>query len=132
MDGWQQFWEVVDQFKLENGDYDLRISGQPKERAFNRRSKIKTRNWESVVSEAAAEDAPEVLPTGSLGLRVLFMSGKCIGDLSNLIKSLEDALNRRAYKDDRQIDMLHAARIYGPDVPDRILVKVLERQNGQV
>jgi Holliday junction resolvase RusA-like endonuclease len=126
MDPWEH-WRQIERFTRDVGDYDFPIYTQPKERAWNGRSKIKTRTWESMVSEAAAEDAPENRPTGRLRAQLLFISKAPKGDLSNAIKSVEDALNRRAYGDDRQIDAIEALRVYGPTLSDRVLVRLFER-----
>lgn len=83
-----------------------------------------------MVAEGVTEDAPEILPADRLGIEVLFLSTNPIGDLSNCIKTLEDALNRRAYKDDKQIDYIKALRVYEPNLDSRILLRVKERDNA--
>lgn len=125
------FWNYFEerkQFTEEVGDYYLPIHGQPKQRAYGGRSKLKTRTWEKMVSDSIAEDAPEIVPAGRLGLRVLFLAQHTRGDLSNLIKSLEDAFNRRAYKDDAQIDYIEALRVKCDK--EAVVVKVFERANA--
>lgn len=77
-----------------------------------------------------SEEAPEILPADRLGIEVLFLSTKPIGDLSNCIKTLEDALNRRAWGDDKQIDYIKALRVYEPGLESRILMRVNEREQA--
>lgn len=123
---WQQFEEEKRRFSLLNADYDFFLPAQPKQRSHGH-TKQKTRTWERTVFEAAGEQAPEILPTGRIGMEIMFLAQKPIGDLSNCIKTLEDALNRRAYKDDRQIDYLTAVRKHSPEVEqDRVSVKIYE------
>jgi Holliday junction resolvase RusA-like endonuclease len=117
-------------FQKAAGEYDFPIYSQPKQRHGPNGSKAATRNWEALIGQAAEDQAPRVIPTGPIGLRALFLCERKSGDLSNMIKSLEDALNRRAFHDDDQIDYLEVLRVYGTDVPNRILVKVLEKVNG--
>lgn len=112
------------QFSKLAGDYDIRIWTQPKERHGRT---LKTKSWQDTVFEAIEDQAPRIIPAGRLGLKVLFMSPTKVGDISNAIKSLEDAFNRRAYHDDEAIDYIEALRVYGPNIPNRILVKVLEK-----
>ena len=109
------------------GNYDFNIFTQPKQRSHGA-TKAATRTWEKAVYEDAAEQAPRIVPAGRLGMHVLFLAQKKTGDLSNCLKTIEDALNRRGYKDDEQIDALKVVRYYGPDVErDRICVKIFER-----
>lgn len=123
---WQQFEEEVQRFSILNADYDFPIFAQPKQRSHGA-TKAKTRTWERTVFEAASEQAPDILPAGRLGMHIMFLAQKPIGDLSNCIKTIEDALNRRAYRDDRQIDVLKVVRKFSPDVEqDRIGVKIFE------
>lgn len=130
MDPWKRFQAEQAQFARLRGDYDFSIYTQPKQRGHGH-SKIATRTWEKTVAESAEEQAPRLIPGGRLGLEVLFLSTKPVGDLDNCIKSLSDALNRRAWHDDRAIDWINAVRIYGPEVEEnRILARVRERGNG--
>jgi len=124
-----KLWENSQTFNREVGDYDFPIDAQPKERSHGA-TRLKTRRWEQVVYEGAEEQAPRILPAGRLSMRALFLATKPIGDLSNCIKSLEDALNRRAYHDDRAIDHIEAMRVYAPDYEGktRILTRVFERK----
>lgn len=128
MTPWEMFKAEQASFAKLAGDYDFPIASQPKQRSHGY-TKLQTRTWERVVFEGAEEQAPQIIPGGRLALDVLFLSTKPVGDLSNCLKSLEDALNKRAYRDDRQIDWITAGRIYGPQISkDRILVKVRERE----
>lgn len=127
MDPWTRFKAEQVRFARLRGDYEFSIYTQPKERGQGY-SKIATRTWEKSVAESAEEQAPLTLPGGRLGLEVLFLSTKPVGDLDNCIKSLSDALNRRAWNDDKDIDWINAVRIYGPEVTEnRILTRVRER-----
>ena len=113
-------------------EYDLRIQANPKQRHGPGGTKAKTRNWEALVSEAVTESAPESPIINRVGLRVLFMinsKNPPVHDLDNAIKSLSDALNRRAYHDDKQIDYLEALRVWSPDMENRIKAEVYERAN---
>jgi Holliday junction resolvase RusA-like endonuclease len=120
-------WELwqPEQFKRPVGEYDIKIWTQAKERHGRT---LNTRSWQDTVFEATEEQAPRILPVGRLGLQVLFLSTKPTGDLSNALKALEDALNRRAYHDDASVDYIETMRVYGPDIPNRILVRVREQQ----
>lgn len=127
-----QYWQTVDAFKSGDFDeYDIGIHAQPKQRVGQSgHTKLKTRDWESNVFQAAGEQAPETPPLGRIGLEVLFFINSKSPprhDLSNAIKTLEDALNRRGYHDDRQIDYLKALRVYGPEHKDRIIARIYER-----
>lgn len=127
MNPWQLFKDEQLRFKKQVGDYDFKIPLQTKERSHGA-TKLSTRTWERFVFEGTEEQAPLILPGGRLGMDILFLSTKPIGDLSNCVKILEDALNRRAYQDDRQIDHLNALRYYGPEIGnDRILTRIRER-----
>lgn len=124
---WDHFKEK-DLFCREAGEYDISLYTQPKERSTRSgHSKLKTKGWEDAVFQATEEQAPRIIPAGRLGLRILFMTTKKTGDLSNMLKSLEDALRHRAFHDDEGIDYIETLRVYGPDIPNRILTKVLER-----
>lgn len=46
-------------------------------------------------------------------------------DLSNLIKSVEDALNNCAYKDDNQISFINSSKIYGEKYSIKIIINEL-------
>jgi Holliday junction resolvase RusA-like endonuclease len=118
--------EVMEQFRKPSSGYDLPLTVQPKERSFKGHNKIKTRNWEQLVFEATEEDAPSELPRGRLALQALLFCPNYLGDISNMVKTLEDALKHRAYKDDRQIDVLNIARIVHPNA-NRTLVRILEK-----
>jgi Holliday junction resolvase RusA-like endonuclease len=127
MDEWLLFNKEAEVFNRVSGQFDLPIGVQPKERSFKGHSKIKTRSWEQLVFEATEEDGPPLLPKGRLALQALLFCSNNRGDLSNMIKTLEDALNKRAYEDDRQIDYLNVLRIVDPKAEERTLVRILER-----
>jgi Holliday junction resolvase RusA-like endonuclease len=128
MDPWTLFEQERRKFSVLNAEYDFGLRAQPKQRSHNGVTKMKTRNWEKLAYECAEEQAPEVVPTGRLGIEILFLSTKPVGDLDNCIKTFKDALNRCAYKDDRQIDFINALRVCGPEYTDRTLARVLERE----
>lgn len=50
-------------------------------------------------------------------------------DLDNVAKSILDALNGVAYKDDKQVNTLCISRIYG--LEDEIMVRLCEPQKGE-
>lgn len=121
------YWQQERAFRVDAGEYDFPIYAQPKQRHGPSGSKAATRNWEQCVFQASEDQAPRIIPAGRLGIHALFLAQKKSGDLSNMLKSLEDALNHRAWNDDEQIDYVKMMRVYGPDVPERILLRVLER-----
>lgn len=92
-------------------NYKFPIRAQAKERASKGRSKLATRTWEDLVSESAREQnevmgwLPYEIP---IVLSVDIYTLKPTGDLSNCLKSVEDALNGIAYTDDRLIHQLKA------------------------
>ena len=88
---------------------------------------MKTRNYQEVMAELAREEEYAKLMNPSLSLEVLFLATQKVGDLSNCLKSLEDAFNRIAYHDDKQIDSLKVDRLYGPQYPERTLIRISER-----
>lgn len=127
MNPWTLFKDQQNQFLKPAGDYDFKIPLQTKQRSHGA-TKLATRTWERLVFEGTEEQAPPILPMGRLSAEILFLSTKPVGDLSNCIKILEDALNRRAYQDDRQIDHINALRYYGPEIGnDRILLRLKEK-----
>ena len=127
MDPWTLFEQERKKFSIPNAEYDFGLRAQPKQRSHGR-TKQKTRKWEKLAYEIADEEAPEVLPDGRLGIEILFLSTSPVGDLDNCIKTLKDALNRRAYRDDRQIDFINALRVCGPEYTDITIARVLERE----
>lgn len=128
---WREHWDRV-KLLTQNQlpyEYDLPIEPQAKERARGGRTPIKTRSWEALVSEAVISQAPSPPLTSRIGLEVLFLinsKNPPRHDLSNALKTLEDALNRRAYVDDKQIDYLSALRVWSPDTPSRIEARIYE------
>lgn len=63
---------------------------------------------------------------GAIGIRITYYRAKKIGDLSNRIKVLEDALNGVAYVDDGQIDYIEMHRKDDPKKP-RVEVEIWTR-----
>lgn len=130
MQTWGEYWKQVEKFKSNYPDeYTIPVAPQPKERARGGRTPQRTRTWEAVVSEGVSAQLPPVPLTGRIGLEVLFLinsNNPPRHDISNAIKTLEDALNRRAYHDDNQIDYLSGLRIWSPDVPNKIEARVYE------
>jgi Holliday junction resolvase RusA-like endonuclease len=128
---WSEHWNRVHEITRNQMayEYEIPIAPQPKERARGGRTPIKTRTWEQVVSEGVSAQLPAVPPAGRIGLEVLFLINSKTPprhDISNAIKTLEDALNRRAYVDDNQIDYLSGLRIWSPNVQNRIEARVYE------
>jgi Holliday junction resolvase RusA-like endonuclease len=111
--------------------YIFEIPPQPKERHYGRATKLATRTWEELVAESAREqnDAQGWKTfIGSVSLHIYFCykeMPKHLPDLSNCVKSLEDALNRIAYEDDNQIHFLQASFNFGAG-EDRIEVQCEE------
>jgi Holliday junction resolvase RusA-like endonuclease len=87
--------------------YIFEIAPQAKERANKGRTKLATRTWEELVSESAREQNEEMgwapLEGANLTVSAVFEVKRRKGDLSNFLKSIEDALNGIAYEDDEQI-----------------------------
>ena len=104
--------------------FNFRCLAQPKERSRNGVTPIKTRTFEAMIAEAAREQMGDMKPLkGYLKVQFGFYALKHRGDLSNCIKSIEDALNRIAYVDDKQIQDLHAWRDFSPRF-DHITVEI--------
>lgn len=127
---WSKHWNRVrDLVQSQHAwEYDIPIPPQPKERGRGS-TPLKTRTWESLVSEGIEAQIPPRAIETRLGLEVLFLINSKTPprhDLSNAIKTLEDAFNRRAYKDDSQIDYLSGLRVWSPDVPNRIEARIYD------
>lgn len=128
---WVQHWQEAEAYRQPEScdEYDMAVRANAKQRhGLTGHTKIKTREWESMVSESI--DAPEEPLTGRIGLELLFLINSKSPpkhDLDNAIKSVQDAFNRRAYKDDNQIDYLKAFRVWSPEVENRIIARVYER-----
>lgn len=125
-DDWLNAEREKNRFCQISSQYDLPLAVQPKERAHSGRSKIKTRAWEELVFEATEESGPLLLPKGRLALQAALFCSSYRGDLSNLLKTIEDALAKRAYSNDNQIDFLNVIRVVR-EGPERTMVKILER-----
>lgn len=129
---WSEHWNRLREITRNQMAYEylLPIEPQAKERARGGRTPTKTRSWESLVSEAVTtQGLPSPPLTTRVGLEVLFlMNSKSPPrhDLSNAIKTLEDALNRRAYHDDRQIDYISALRVWQPGIKDTIEARIYQ------
>ncbi|MBY0545847.1 MAG: RusA family crossover junction endodeoxyribonuclease [Candidatus Obscuribacterales bacterium] len=127
MDWWDEF-ERRQRDKRLDQDYNMPLGPQPWQRINPKsgQNQLKTRRYEEIVATLAEEEEYKRNLHPRLSLEVLFLSTKKVGDLSNCIKSLEDALNRISYHDDRQIDHLNALRLYAPSYPERTLVRISE------
>ena len=100
--------------------FNFQCLAQPKERSRNGVTPIKTRTFEAMIAEAAREQMGDMKPLeGDLKVSMYFHARKHRGDLSNCIKSIEDALNRIAYVDDKQIQILEAHRMTYDDGRDQ-------------
>lgn len=74
-----------------------------------------TKEYEAKVRAEAEVALPDDWsPEGRFSVTVLFyFDDKRIRDLDNCVKAVTDALNGVVYKDDAQIDVLHAYRFRG-------------------
>jgi crossover junction endodeoxyribonuclease RusA len=112
---------------------------QPKERPYSigrgkRRTPDRTVNFELLVAAEFRLQHPfHELFTGPLGLSVdiQFAKPKTVvkgywhtnpGDASNIVKAIEDALNKVAWVDDRQVADLRSIKHWGQT--DRIIVSI--------
>jgi len=112
---------------------------QPKERPYSigrgkRRTPDRTANFElAVAAEFRAQHPFHELFTGPVGMSVdiQFRRPKTVekgywhtnpGDSSNIVKAIEDGLNRVAWLDDRQVAKLGASKHWGDC--DRIEVSI--------
>lgn len=67
--------------------------------------------WENCIAiSARIEMRAEPIMEGRLCLIAMFYGARANADLDNLTKAVMDALNGVVYKDDKQIDVLHAER----------------------
>jgi Holliday junction resolvase RusA-like endonuclease len=128
---WSEHWKRA-HYKTRNqqaDEYDLPIAPQAKERHGPRGSRLRTRTWEEMVAEAITSQAPPEPPRHRIGLEILFLINSKSPpkhDLSNAIKTVEDAFNRRAYHDDNQIDYLSGLRVWSPEVENHIEARIYE------
>jgi Holliday junction resolvase RusA-like endonuclease len=129
---WTLFDSEIQKYSLDHGELDFPLDGQAKERARNHRTPQKTRNYEAVIAELAREQIdrkPLVSdPKAQLSIDVLWLCQKKNGDLSNLLKALEDGLNLIAWHDDKQI--YHVNALVLPGQPkDHTLMRIRERES---
>jgi crossover junction endodeoxyribonuclease RusA len=119
--------------------FTINARPQPKERPYSigrgkRRTPDRTVNFElTVAMEFRAQHPFHELFTGPVGMSVdiQFKRPKTVekgywhtnpGDASNIVKAIEDGLNRVAWLDDRQVADLHAKKHWGDS--DRIVVSI--------
>jgi Holliday junction resolvase RusA-like endonuclease len=119
--------------------FQIKARPQPKERPYlirgnKRRTPPRTINFElTVAMEFRAQHPFHELFTGPVGMFVdiQFRRPKTVakgywhtnpGDASNVVKAIEDGLNRVAWVDDRQVADLHAKKHWGDS--DRIVVSI--------
>lgn len=129
---------TLTQTRLPDGDkkplWDYMFVGvepQPKERPRSGwKTPRKTATWEDMLRNCAREDSPPVPFEQRLDVRIHFVSTKHIGDLDNCIKTVLDALNKIAWKDDKQIDRIDALRTVCADGQrPKIVVTIFEMVN---
>jgi Holliday junction resolvase RusA-like endonuclease len=119
--------------------FQINARPQPKERPYSigrgkRRTPDRTVNFELLVKcEFRAQHPFHEILTGPVGMSVdiQFRRPKTVakgywhtnpGDASNIVKAIEDGLNRVAYVDDRQIADSHVIKHWGDC--DRIVVSI--------
>jgi Holliday junction resolvase RusA-like endonuclease len=119
--------------------FQINARPQPKERPYlirgnKRRTPPRTVNFELLVKcEFRAQHPFHELFTGPVGMLVdiQYKRPKTVkkgywhtnpGDASNIVKAIEDGLNRVAWADDRQVADLHAKKHWGDS--DRIVVSI--------
>ena len=119
--------------------FQINARPQPKERPYlirgnKRRTPPRTVNFELLVAMEFRNQFPFHKPlTGPLGLSVdiQFAKPKTVakgywhtnpGDATNIVKAIEDALNKVAWVDDRQVADLRSIKHWGQT--DRIIVSI--------
>ena len=113
---------------------EFEFAGEPKSKGRPRMTKTghtytpkKTRQAEVAVQLAWELSGGQKL-NGPLVLQCQFYVGtKRRKDIDNLVKTVQDALNKRAYDDDDQIVELHASKIYTTPDEARTLVKIFQK-----
>ena len=110
IDGYKDVWH----FTFATGPHSKeRVGG-------NHQTKIRTRNYETVIAAAAADQIEGTKfqrLSGRLAVEIYFKAKRLRGDIDNYAKSLLDALNRIVWEDDRQIDTLILHREPCVDTP---------------
>lgn len=104
------------------------IPGEPKTKGRPRFTKTghaytpkETREAEKHIVDCWVADGSEVL-SGHIGLSCTFFVGtKRIKDLDNMLKLVQDALNKRAFDDDSQIVELVASKVFESDFPRTVV-----------
>lgn len=71
----------------------------------------KTVAFEKLVADCAEAAGIRVPLVGRLALRLRFHVSDRRADVDNLVKAVSDALNKLAWNDDRQIDVIDATRV---------------------
>ena len=119
--------------------FTINARPQPKERSRTAKrghhyTPARTVNFELTVKcEFRAQHPFHEILTGPVGMSVdiQFQRPKTVakgfwhtgpGDIDNIVKAIKDALNRVAWKDDRQVAYLHAEKHWGDS--DRIIVSI--------
>lgn len=83
------------------------------------------RAYEDLVHEAAMPQHPSLVPYSSrLSFRLLIYQQALRGDISNLLKAIEDGLRRGVYTDDCLIDELYVRRWKAGSIPPQSIVQV--------
>lgn len=75
----------------------------------------RTREYENLVAWKARMAHVGAPFEGPVKLEVEIRSRKSRADLSNILKAIEDAMNKIVYNDDRQIQEIHILRTRGND-----------------
>ncbi len=119
--------------------FQINARPQPKERhrttkKGHRYTPQRTINFElTVAAEFRAQHPFHEILTGPVGMSVdiQFRQPKTVekgywhtnpGDATNIVKAIEDGLNRVAWADDRQVALLHVIKHWGDS--DRIIVSI--------
>ena len=102
---------------------------------MTQRSKWRPRNqeylaWKEAVGLVLGQAMKGQEPvTGPVALSVLFSyRGRSPGDLSNLLKAIEDAGNRILWLDDRQIRRVEAVMVKGRTERIGLVMRVMEKE----
>ena len=87
-----------------------------------------TREYEESVAwfaRSAYKEEPTELP---VRLDLMIRSSKSRADTSNILKSIEDAMNGIVYVDDKQIKEIHISRIEGDGEGVDVTVSLLKKE----